>query len=108
MMMVLIGINCFLQRGTKKAKEKANNSSNNPEMSNAADDVSKEAADPIENYEESHTEFDTILVDELNPDGIEPQNECEFVTRESDVSKYIKTEEMPSYSHDSGTFHIRF
>jgi len=99
----IIGINLFLNRGKKKSAETVGS----VVVEDAIDEEKDITLDRTENNSEGLPKFAAGFTHRPNTNDPESPEECEFVMKEDDGCEFIKSEEMPSYSHDSGSFHIR-
>lgn len=99
----IIGINLFLNRGKKKSVETAENDT----VENTIDEEEGITSDRAENNSEKLPKFAAGFTHRPNSEDMESPEECEFVMKEDGGCEFIKSEEMPSFSHDSGSFHIR-
>ena len=99
----IIGLNLFLNRGKKKSAETVKNVA----VEDTIDEEEGVTLDRTENNSEKLPKFATGGVHRPDPEDMESPEECEFIMKENGGCEFIKSEEMPSYSHDSGSFHIR-
>lgn len=100
----IIGINLFLQRGTKRSAETASETATESTI-DKEEDV---ATDRAKNNSEKMSKFAAGFTHRPNSDDTESPEECEFVIKGEDECEFVRSNEMPSFSHDSGSFHLRF
>jgi len=99
----IIGLNLFLNRDKKKSAGAAENVTIEDEI----DDEEDVILDRTENNSEELPKFAAGFTTRTDPDDMESPEECEFVIKENGGCEFIKSDEMPSYSHDSSSFSIR-